>query len=370
MSATNRIRVLIIDGSVMCRHSIDKALGDAPDIAVVGASPSGKTGLAKIAHDKPDVVVLSADLRDLDPCTVVARALDALPTLGIVLTVDEDNPATEVVERAFDAGATDVVRKPGKSCGDNPIDILARRLLPKVRVSSTVALSRFARNASRRKAAHQDQASQTNGVLTPEAVERNHLRRSASRRLVVVGASTGGPDALSRLLPKLPASFPAPIAVAVHMPGLFTTSLARTLDGRCALSVVEASDGCRAEVGTIYLAPGERHLRVEPTEEGAIVLRLLDQPPVDGCRPSVDLLFRSAAALPPSSVVAVILTGMGNDGTDGLGALIASRAHVLAQDEESSVVWGMPGAAVRAGLVDEVLPLDRIASRLAEKVSR
>jgi len=370
MTSKTRIRVSIIDESVLCRHSLDTALANTPDIEVLGASPNGKTGLARILHDKPDVVILSASLRDLDPCTVVARALEALPALGIVLTIDEDNPATEVVERALDAGATDFVRKPGKSCGNDLVETLGRRLLPKVRNSSTVALSRFARNAARRGPGHAGgPAIATNG-LTPEAIARGQLRRAASRSLVVIGASTGGPDALTRLLPRLPADFPAPVVVAVHMPGLFTTSLARTLNGRCALAVVEASDGLKAEPGTIYLAPGERHLIVEPGEDGTLTLRTVDEPPVDGCRPSVDLLFRSAAKLPPSTVVAVVLTGMGSDGTEGSAALKAVRAYVFAQDEASSVVWGMPGATVRAGLADEVLDLDRIAVRLAEKVTR
>jgi two-component system chemotaxis response regulator CheB len=187
---------------------------------------------------------------------------------------------------------------------------------------------------------------------------------------VVIGASTGGPDALTRILPELPRDFPCPIVVAVHMPGLFTTSLAQALNTRCSLKVVEATEGVEPQAGTVYLAPGERHVVAKQLRDGPIRLHTLDEPPVDGCRPSVDILFRSAARLSPRSVVAVILTGMGTDGTDGLTALAEARAHVIAQDEESSVVWGMPGSAVKAGVVDEVLTLDRISVRLTERVTR
>jgi two-component system chemotaxis response regulator CheB len=188
-------------------------------------------------------------------------------------------------------------------------------------------------------------------------------------RAVVIGTSTGGPRALSALLPDLCTVVELPILIVQHMPPGFTKSLADSLARQTGRKVVEATEGMPLERATVYIAPGARHLLLRGSSVSPVIA-LNEQPPENGCRPSADVLFRSAASVLAGEVVAVILTGMGNDGTAGLSAIRRAGGHVIAQDEASSVVWGMPGSAVAAGVVDEVYPLDRIAVAVAAVVQR
>jgi two-component system chemotaxis response regulator CheB len=177
--------------------------------------------------------------------------------------------------------------------------------------------------------------------------------------VLVIGSSTGGPEALARVLPQLPATLPVPVLLTQHMPPVFTTQFAQRLDRLSPLRVVEAADGAPLLPGTVHLAPGDRHLLVRSTPRGPVTA-LTEDPPENFCRPAVDPLFRSAAAAFPGAVLAVVLTGMGSDGRAGAGEVRAAGGTVLVQDQASSVVWGMPGAVSQAGYADEVLPLDRV----------
>jgi two-component system chemotaxis response regulator CheB len=176
--------------------------------------------------------------------------------------------------------------------------------------------------------------------------------------------STGGPKALVQLIPAFPSTFPIPIVIVLHMPKAFTKSMADELNRKSSLAVKEAQDSDSIQGGAVYLAPGGIHLIFERKTETQVILRTVDTPPVNGCRPSVDVLFRSAAGIFKKNVMAIILTGMGNDGTKGCAELKKENAYIIAQDKETSVAWGMPGCAVSGGHVDEVLPLHEIAKRV------
>jgi two-component system chemotaxis response regulator CheB len=186
--------------------------------------------------------------------------------------------------------------------------------------------------------------------------------------MVLIGVSTGGPNTLATLLPALPANLGVPILIVQHMPPLFTQSLAENLASKCALKVREAVHDEVAEANTVYIAPGGHQMRIAPGADGRKVIQITDDPPENNCRPAVDYLFRSAASHFPGRSLAVILTGMGSDGTLGLRLLKRHGCHVIAQDEATSVVWGMPKAAVEAGVADVVLPLDSIAGKIASLV--
>jgi len=181
-----------------------------------------------------------------------------------------------------------------------------------------------------------------------------------------MGVSTGGPEVLAEIIPEFPAWFPLPIVIVLHMPKHFTGRMAEALDRKSELAVSEAAEGDVLQPGHVYLAPGGLHLVLDRDTRQRIALRTVDDPPENGCKPSVDVLFRSAARVLGHRVLAVVLTGMGEDGTRGLGELKKHKVRVLVQDEATSVVWGMPGSAVRAGYADEVLPLGRIAPRISE----
>jgi two-component system, chemotaxis family, protein-glutamate methylesterase/glutaminase len=187
--------------------------------------------------------------------------------------------------------------------------------------------------------------------------------------VIAIGVSTGGPNALAELLPQLPADLAVPVLIVQHMPPIFTRLLAERLDRTSQLHVVEAAEGMPINPGTVYIAPGDRHLAVKRAAT-ATAIELLDTPPENSCRPAVDVLFRSAAQQWGRRTLAVVLTGMGHDGLEGARLLNGLGAPIIVQDEPSSVVWGMPGSIVRASLADQILPLDRVAARLIEVAGR
>jgi len=203
----------------------------------------------------------------------------------------------------------------------------------------------------------------------PRVIRPQPVRRPTAIRAIVVGASTGGPRALSILLPALCKAVDLPVLIVQHMPPDFTRSLAESLTRQIGRTAVEAIDGMPLQSGHVLIAPGGRHLLLRGASSAPIA-GLTDQPPENGCRPSADVLFRSAAAILRNELIAVVLTGMGRDGTDGLGAIRRAGGYIIAQDEATSVVWGMPGSAVEAGVVDQVLPLEQIARAVAAVASR
>ena len=360
-----RIRILVIDEAVLDRDALRGALADAPDVELLGVAPTARTGLARLDQVEADLLLLSAGLADLSAAEATRLALAARPRLGVLLMTADRTRHAAVAIAALEAGALDVMVKPAVADDNQRGEAFRRVLLPKIRSLSTVIYARLARNMSVSSSPARAAAS---GAATAPAVEQTARRRRVEADVVLVGLSTGGSEALSRLLPRLPASLP-PVVVVLHMPAQFTASLAEDLDRRCALAVREAEDGDVLVRGTVYLAPGGRHLELERGTRRRLVLHVTDAPPRNGCRPSVDLLFSSAASACPAGALALIMTGMGSDGVEGLAALKGrGRSHVLAQDEASSVIWGMPGSAVRAGVVDEVLPLEKLAPRVAELV--
>jgi len=263
----------------------------------------------------------------------------------------------QVTVKALEAGAFDFIAKPSGESAEANLVTLRDELLAKVRAYAS----------SRRRLAP---ATSTTAAIAPmpPTVRRGPSKRSRVRA-VVIGTSTGGPRALADLMPELCQKIDVPILIVQHMPAGFTRTLAESLARQTGRKIVEATEGMSLEPASGYVAPGGKHLLIRGTA-AAPLTALNEQPPENGCRPSADVLFRSAAATFGAEVVAVILTGMGQDGTAGLGAIRRAGGHVIAQDQASSVVWGMPGSAVEAGVVDEVHPLDKIASAVSAVVNR
>jgi two-component system chemotaxis response regulator CheB len=367
-----QIRTLVIDETIRWREVLRSVLTDVRDIQLVGVTPRVSTGLTRIKQDQPDLVVLSVDSPDFTSADVIRKLLADHPDIGIVLTTHSESEAADRVIEALGAGAFDFVIKADDSNGEASLPgIMGRRLLPKIRTFSAARFSRKARGLS------PSPRSETGGTsaATAERAERRIAKPRRKRgvrppQVLVIGISTGGPEALSRLLPEFPASFPVPMVIVQHMPSQFISSLATALDRTTKLSVREAEHGITLLPGTVYIARGGKHLHLARNAYRQLALRESDSPPENGFRPSADNLFRSAARFCGGAVVALIMTGMGDDGAKGLGDLKRAEAFILAQDEESSVVWGMPGEAVRGGLVDEVLPLDEMAERVMGWVNR
>ncbi|WP_018685577.1 protein-glutamate methylesterase/protein-glutamine glutaminase [Actinokineospora enzanensis] len=343
------ITVLVVDDSVVIRRLVTDVLSADPKVRVIGTAPDGKIALAKIAQLKPDVVTLDVEMPVLNGVETVREIRKTNPKLPVIMFSTLTSDGAEATVAALAAGATDYVTKPANAGSVNKaVNEVREQLLP--RIHALCGKPVYAPPPPR----PPDAAKKAAGPRPPV-------------QAVFIGSSTGGPEALRTVLTKLPATLPVPILVAQHMPPVFTTMLARRIDQESALRVVEATEGDPLRPGSVYIAPGGRHMEVVKAPGGARI-RLHDGPMENHCRPAVDVLFRSAARVYGAGSLVVMLTGMGQDGKLGTQGLAALGAGVLAQDQASSVVWGMPGAVVSAGLADAVLPLGQIAENIVARL--
>jgi two-component system chemotaxis response regulator CheB len=375
------ISVLVVDDSVVVRRLIVDALGDAPNIQVIGTAANGLLAQAKIDQLKPDVITMDIEMPQMDGIAAVKELRKRHSRLPVIMFSTLSAAGASATLEALAAGATDYVTKPS-NVGSIAESIAAVReqLVPKI----------YALAGRRRPGAAGPPPRPVTGrpvhgrpppvagparigaapprATAPTAPGRAPRRGPQGRvDILAVGCSTGGPDALTKVLQGLPGDLSVPVVVTQHMPPVFTRMFAERLDRSTPLHVVEAADGMELAAGTVYIAPGDRHL-VLNRRGAATVTQLSSAPPENSCRPAVDVMFRSVAQLYGGSAFAAVLTGMGHDGRGGAKVLRDAGAEILAQDEASSVVWGMPGAVVGAGLADQVLPLDKIASALAARV--
>jgi two-component system, chemotaxis family, protein-glutamate methylesterase/glutaminase len=347
------LRVLIVDDSRIFRAALEDALKGRPGIAVVGSVWSGEKALEFIRQSPPDLVTLDVNmpgqggLETLSQIQEFNASRHTLPPVGVVLVSALTTRGAATTVEGLQRGAFDFIRKPDGPDEQVNAALLQQQLLEKIDL--------FTQRRRRQSSSMAPQA------RPPAALP---IHRPGRFHAVAIGSSTGGPEALARVLPVLTKQTSVPLFIVQHLPPGMTAYFADSLGKKCHYRVVEASHGEVVLPSTAYVAPGGRHMVVR-SHEGRILIALNDQPTENGCRPSVDVFFRSLATAYPPSVLAIVLTGMGCDGAKGLGPLKRSGAYVIAQDEASSVVWGMPGAAAATNLVDEVLPLDRIGTTVA-----
>jgi two-component system chemotaxis response regulator CheB len=339
-------RVMICDDSLVIRNAIARILEADPAIRVVAKVGDGRAALDKLQTTEVDVLVLDIEMPVLDGMSALPLLLRADPKLRVIMSSTLTTRGADIALRALRLGAADYVPKP-TSAGVNGDEVFRRDILEKVK-----GLARLRRLT----------------LLPPgtaSAIPRMTLRAPAllSPRLLAIGSSTGGPQALFTLIQALGVSIHIPVILTQHMPATFTPILANHLSKLGGMRCTEAVDGETLAPGRIYLAPGDRHLLVDG-ERGVLRARLTTDPPENFCRPSVDPMLRSASAACGGRVLVTMLTGMGHDGLAGTKAVIEAGGAALAQDEATSVVWGMPGAIALAGLCHAVLPLPNIAPKL------
>jgi two-component system, chemotaxis family, protein-glutamate methylesterase/glutaminase len=356
----SRIRVLVVDDSVVIRRLVTHALGEEPRIEVVGAASDGAIALAKIPQVNPDVVTLDIEMPTMDGLETLRRIRQEYPELYVIMFSTLTQRGATATMDALTLGANDYVTKAANAGSlDRSMASLRAELVPKI-------LQFFHFHDEPRPAPRAPDPPRA-PCASPGPVAASRHLVTQRRQVVAIGVSTGGPTALSTVLPQFPKDFPLPVLTVQHMPPIFTKLLADRLNGQCALQVEEAEAGTRVAPGKVLIARGDYHMRVR--RNGAQVEVALDQSsPENSCRPAVDTLFRSVQEIYGGGAIAVILTGMGQDGFRGAEVLKANGAYVVAQDEATSVVWGMPGLVVKAGLADAVVPLDRVADEIMKHI--
>ena len=345
----DRVRVLVVDDSALMRKLIPIILERDPDIEVVGTAMDGAFALRKIGELRPDVVTLDLEMPRMDGIETLRMIMRSAPLPVIVFSTHSKEGAYSTF-KALALGAIDFVAKPTDAAAGN-LNPVAYQLIEKIKVAKRAGGPK---------------------TLPKPAAEPAHLQKKSSRaalppsRIIAIGISTGGPNALQYVLSQIPADIPATFVVVQHMPEGFTEMFARRLDECCALDVQEAKSGDLLIAGRVLICPGNRHVMVRRMPRGEMAI-LSDSPPINGHRPSADVLFHSVAQEFGLTAVGIIMTGMGEDGAEGIGAIKAAGGMTIAQSEETCVVAGMPRAAIVKGYVNKVISLDGLASYLVKE---
>ena len=372
-AADSAIRVMVVDDAVVARSLVTRWVDAEPDMTIVASLRTGREAVEQIDKSNPDVVVLDVEMPELDGISALPLLLKKKHDLIVIMASAVTRRGAEVSLRALSLGAADYIPKPATSRETSTSSEYRRELIEKIRT-----LGRRRRLLPRHVApglAPADEHGVRQRPVSSAAREALSVKPDvhdltlrpfslAIPRVLLIGSSTGGPQALTVLIQKLPAAIDrAPLLITQHMPPTFTTVLAEHLSRIGGRGAHEAEDGEPVLAGGIYVAPGGKHMRVARDQNGVRIV-LGDDPPINFCRPSVDPLFSSAAQVWGSSALAVVLTGMGSDGCHGAADIAAAGGSVIAQDEVSSVVWGMPRAVAQAGLCSAIMPLTDIAPKI------
>jgi two-component system, chemotaxis family, protein-glutamate methylesterase/glutaminase len=347
----SKLRVLVVDDMAVIRRLVSEVVAADPQLEVAGCAANGEIALAMVEQLSPDAVTLDVEMPVMNGIETLKAIRAKHPKLPVIMFSNLTERGAEITIEALARGASDYVTKPTNAGGPALAkECIGQALIPKIKALCAAKLTDVPARGS---------------LVAPR-------QSSGSGRIDIVGigCSTGGPNALAELLPAFPQDFPVPVLIVQHMLPMFTHFLTERLSASCALPVKEAKAGELLESGTIWLAPGGYHLRLIRERASNAVRLSLDQSPAENsCRPSVDVLFRSIADIYSGNVLAAVLTGMGSDGLAGCEALAALNAYIIAQDEATSVVWGMPGYVAKAGISNAVLPLKEIGPSIVRRVS-
>lgn len=355
----NKIRVLIIDDSALIRQMLTDILNTAPDIEVVGTAADPYIAREKIKSLSPDVLTLDVEMPRMDGLTFLGNLMRLRP-MPVVMVSSLTQQGAETTLQALELGAVDFVSKPVNDLAAT-FHEYAEEICAKIRIAANAKVRALLRSRSIPQVPPKYSADEILSKTPPRELR-------TTEQLIAIGASTGGTEAIKEVLLMMPADSPA-IVITQHIPEAFSEPFAKRMDAACRMKVYHAEDGMQIIPGHVYIAPGGKHLLIE--RSGArYYCRLSDGPPVNRHRPSVDVLFRSVAQHAGKNAIGIILTGMGDDGAKGLKEMHDSGAATIAQDEQTSIVWGMPGEAVKLGAAEHILPLTKIAGKALALVNR
>ena len=364
-NAGDPYHVMVVDDSAVIRGLLTRALEKDPTIKVAASVGNGEAAIKALERHDIDVVILDIEMPVMDGLTALPKLLAAKPGIRIIMASTLTRKNAEVSLRALQAGAADYLPKPTSTSELTGADAFRRELLEKVKALAKAA--RPARPATSRAVGQKAAAA----AVARSPVRPIILRKASAAlpRIIAIGSSTGGPQALLEVLRDMAASVKLPILITQHMPATFTTLLAEHIERATGVPCAEGRDGEAVSAGRIYLAPGNFHMTVERSAVGSVI-RLNQDQPENFCRPSVDPMLRSLAPVYGSALLTLILTGMGTDGQKGAAEVVAAGGTVISQDEATSVVWGMPGAVATSGLCSAVLPIKEIGPSVRKLVMR
>ncbi|ETR71316.1 MAG: Chemotaxis response regulator protein-glutamate methylesterase [Candidatus Magnetoglobus multicellularis str. Araruama] len=381
------IQILVVDDTVTYRQILSKLVGEIKDTQLVGTASNGKIAMSKIKIKDVDLVLLDMYMPVMNGLETLQTIKKEHPHIEVIMLSAFEKANANLTMQALENGALDFITKPSEDSVEKNIAKLRSALIPLMSLVKTRKFSRKARTLSLTQSKSEPTKipnriptkpiteSKTQTIVSDKTIPRKlpHFRQQ-SRTVntidaVALGVSTGGPNALLKIIPFLDKDFPVPILAVQHMPPMFTASLAERLDKQSKIQICEAADGQRIEAGVMYIAPGGRHMVVKKNVGGCHI-NLIDSPPVNSCRPAVDVLFRSILNVYGGNVLTVIMTGMGNDGAAGVSAIRRKGGYSIIQDEASSVVWGMPGAVAKSDNADETIALDKMAARIQELIKK
>ncbi len=375
-------RVMLVDDSAVIRRVVGRVLADEHGVEVVGTASNGQEALERIESFRPHVVVLDVEMPVLDGLATLKQLRPRWPGLPVIMFSTLTSRAASATLDALSSGASDYATKPvSQGSLNETIEAVRTQLVPLVRSWGAIgrrrdvtsrrppASDRPARPAAPAPAGGPGPGPAASPRIAPAPAPAVGRRTVATRPVeaVVIGSSAGGPNALAELIPQFPAELSVPMLLTQHMPETFTQLLAKRLNDKSRITVVEGDAGMTVEPGHLYVARGGLHM-VVARRAGRVVIEFDEGPPENYCRPAVDVMFRSAARLWGPALLGVVLTGMGRDGVNGARAITEGGGTVITQDESSCLVWGMPGAVFEAGLSAESVPLDRIAPNVCKRL--
>ena len=355
-----KIRILVVDDSVVIRRMVTDALAADPGLEVAGSAANGRIALSKIPQVNPDLVTLDIEMPEMDGLEALRELRKTYTKLPVIMFSTLTERGASATLDALALGANDYVTKPSNvGSASVALERIREELIPKIK-----ALCRVSPPPNPTPATALPKPAATPKVFPKIAIPGPGV----PAEIIAIGVSTGGPNALAEVIPQLPASLPVPVVIVQHMPPIFTKLLAERLAAKSQIRVEEGRPGGRLEPGLAWVAPGDFHMAVERKASG-VQLVTHRQPPENSCRPAVDVLFRSVAEVYGPRALGVVMTGMGQDGLRGSERIREAGGRVLAQDEATSVVWGMPGFVAQSGLAEKVLPLSQIAAEIVLRVS-
>ncbi len=366
------LRILVVDDTVVYRKTVSDILADIPGVEVVGTANNGKIAMMKIASLKPDLLTLDIEMPEMNGLDVLRAMKTEAPDVGAIILSTLTHKGGDLTIKALELGAFDYVTKPETGSIEESKNQIKKILALLIKsFSRQLEMRNILRGSNYNKAYKPTAASSylRDASLNRRRQSVSQTTRKIKAEIVGIGVSTGGPKALSEMLPKIPENINVPILIVQHMPPMFTDSLAKSLDAQCAIAVKEAMDGEVVQPNIAFIAPGGKQMKIVASADGLNrIIRITDDPPENSCKPSVDYLFRSIAEHYVGRAAGVIMTGMGSDGTLGLRMMKRNGSYIIAQDESSCIVFGMPKKPIDEGIVDIITPLDKIADEICNSV--